>query len=51
MMDLYTNRISKNDFIKHGIIEYVENGMDILGGKITLLGSANLTRSAIFSSQ
>ncbi|ENK5125606.1 phospholipase D-like domain-containing protein [Vibrio parahaemolyticus] len=29
MMDLYTNRISKNDFIKHGIIEHVENDMDI----------------------
>ncbi|HHX8313415.1 TPA: phospholipase D-like domain-containing protein [Vibrio diabolicus] len=28
-MDLYTNRISKNDFIKHGIVEHVEDGMDI----------------------
>ncbi|MEF1226841.1 phospholipase D-like domain-containing protein, partial [Vibrio fortis] len=28
-MDLYTNRTSKNDFIKHGIIQHVEDGMDL----------------------
>lgn len=28
-MDLYTNRTSKNDFIKHGIIEHLEDGMDL----------------------
>ena len=28
-MDLYTNRISKNDFIKHGLINHVEDGMDL----------------------
>ncbi|MDI9220271.1 phospholipase D family protein [Pantoea sp. EA-12] len=28
-MDLYTNRISKNDFVKNGIINHVEDGMDI----------------------
>ena len=27
MMDLYTNRLSKNDFIKDGIIEHVEEDM------------------------
>ncbi|WP_255562090.1 phospholipase D family protein [Rahnella sp. PD12R] len=28
-MDLYTNRTSKNDFIKHGIINHIEDGMDL----------------------
>lgn len=28
-MDLYTNRTSKNDFIQHGIIEHVDEGMDL----------------------
>ncbi|MDW1506564.1 phospholipase D family protein [Vibrio sp. Vb5031] len=113
-MDLYTNRTSKNDFIKHGITDHIEDGMDlfiasafftefdvidevlgkgcnlkiivrlgfptspsaldrllnnnkvearffttnsfhpklyIFGDKSILLGSANLTRSAIYSNQ
>lgn len=28
-MDLYTNRTSKNDFIKNGIINHIEYGMDL----------------------
>lgn len=28
-MDLYTNRVSKNDFIKHGIINHIEDSMDL----------------------
>ncbi|HFW4799917.1 TPA: phospholipase D family protein, partial [Salmonella enterica subsp. diarizonae serovar 60-67:z35:-] len=28
-MDLYTNRVSKNDFIRNGIIKHIEDGMDI----------------------
>lgn len=28
-MDLYTNRVSKNDFIKHSIINHIEDGMDL----------------------
>lgn len=28
-MDLYTNRTSKNDFIKNGIINHIEDGMDL----------------------
>ncbi|EKQ0891418.1 phospholipase D family protein [Salmonella enterica] len=28
-MDLYTNRASKNDFIKNGIINHIEDGMDL----------------------
>ncbi|WHF37129.1 phospholipase D-like domain-containing protein [Aeromonas salmonicida] len=114
MMDLYTNRTSRNDFIKHAIIKHVEDGMDlfiasafftesdvvdellakgchlrivvrlgfptspkalgklltnknvearfftsssfhpklyIFGDKVILLGSANLTRSALLSNQ
>ncbi|PSU36201.1 phospholipase D-like domain-containing protein [Photobacterium lutimaris] len=40
-MDLYTNRISKNDFIKHGIVEHVEDGMDIF------IASAFFTESSV----
>jgi HKD family nuclease len=29
MQDLYTNRNSKRDFIQNGLLEHVENGMDI----------------------
>lgn len=28
-MDLYTNQASKNDFIKNGIINHIEDGMDL----------------------
>ncbi|EFH9050193.1 phospholipase D family protein [Escherichia coli] len=28
-MDLYTNRVSKKDYIKHGIINHIEDGMDL----------------------
>lgn len=28
-MDLYTNRVSRNDFIRHGIINHIEDGMDL----------------------
>ncbi|WP_196584851.1 phospholipase D-like domain-containing protein [Aliivibrio fischeri] len=28
-MNLYTNQTSKNDFIQHGIIEHVNEGMDL----------------------
>lgn len=28
-MDLYTNRVSKNDFIRNGIIKHIEDGMDL----------------------
>lgn len=40
-MDLYTNRTSKNDFIKHGIIEHVEDGMDLF------IASAFFTESEV----